>query len=219
VRVKFSQTLIIRRISSAETGDFTGLASTWNRDRHGDIIRRGAFSSSITALKSGTRRVPLLSNHDTNTQIGTISDAEETDAGLAVSGKLVLGTPAADRAHSLMKADALGLSVGFLPIDDPDDDEDGKIYGSVDLVEVSAVAVPSNRESRVLTVKSLAEASPTDIERLLRDGDLPEMPRRLAAKLARAFHAVLDDDDDDDDPSELLAALDRLKQLHTLSRK
>lgn len=213
--MKFSQTLIVRRVSSSEKGAFTGLASTTARDRHGDIIARGAFSSSITALKAGTRRVPLLQNHDTSNQIGAISDADETDDGLVVHGRLVLGTAAADRAHKLMLADALGLSVGFLPLDDPADDADGgHVYHAVDLVEISAVSTPSNRESRVLTVKSLAESSPVDLERMLRDGDLPELPRRLAAKLARAFHAALDANDDDD-PSELLAALDRLRQIHT----
>lgn len=212
--MKFTENLIIRRVSSADSGAFTGLASTWNRDRHNDRIAPGAFAASVAALKAGTRRIPLLQNHDTSAQIGVISAADETSEGLEVRGKLVLGTPAADRAHALMRAAAMGLSVGFIPSADPEDDGDGgNIYRSVDLVEVSAVATPSNRESRVLTVKSLAEQPMAELERLLRDGELPDMPRRLAKKLARAFRSALDGDDDEYDSDEIAAALAALQTL------
>jgi hypothetical protein len=82
-------------------------------------------------------------------------------------------------------------------------------YGKVDLVEVSAVATPSNRESRVLRIKEFGEMAPAELESLLREGELPPMPRRMAAKLTRAWLAALNDDDEPDpaDEAALYAAL------------
>lgn len=205
----YSETVLVTRFApdgSVDAGMFEGLASSWSRDRHGDQIAPGAFVESITALETGQRRIPLLLNHDTSTQLGGIKHAAETDLGLRVKGQIVRGTPAADRVYDLSKAGQMGLSVGFMPIAGATEPiaGGGTRFTRVDLVEVSAVATPSNRESRVLTIKALAESSPAEFERLLRDGELPPMPRRLAEKVARAFLSALNDDDDPD-PHQIAA--------------
>jgi HK97 family phage prohead protease len=214
----FSETVLVtRHADGADGGLFDGLASSWTKDRHGDQIAPGAFVESIAALAAGQRRVPLLLNHDTSEQLGGIKTAAETDLGLRVQGQIVRGTPAADRVHDLSKAGQMGLSVGFLPVAGATESMDGggTLYKRVDLVEVSAVATPSNRESRVLTIKSLAESSPAEFACLLRDGELPPMPRRLAEKVARACLAAINETDTDEPTAEELAAiasaLERLK--------
>jgi uncharacterized protein len=186
--VIYSQALVVRRAPRrGKSGTFTGLASTWSVDRHGERIARGAFARSIAAFAAGELRIPLLHEHNQFEQLGAITRAAETEDGLEVDAQIVLGTQLADRVHQLALADAVGLSVGFMPFEDGTErDDDGrKVYTRVDLMEVSVVSVPSNRESVVHTVRSLAATSPADLERMLREGELPPMPRRLAAKIAR----------------------------------
>jgi uncharacterized protein len=216
----FSETLLVTRFApgaGTDTGLFEGLASSWTRDRHGDQIAPGAFGESIAALAAGQRRIPLLHEHRSADQVGGIKSGEETDLGLRVQGQIVLGTPAAERVHALSKAGAMGLSVGFLPIEGATEaiEGGGTLYKRVDLVEVSAVATPSNRESRVLSIKSLAESSPAEFACLLRDGELPPMPRRLAEKVARACLAAINESDPNeptaDELAAIAAALERLK--------
>jgi len=215
--VQFTAPLILRRAPSAKTGFFAGLASTYSVDRHGERIAPGAFARTLAAFEAGKQRIAVLHAHDPAQPIGTITAASETPEGLAVEGEIVLGSPVADRDHQMLLADAAGLSVGFAAADaDVDVDEKGvKTYRAVDLMEVSIVGVPSNREAIAHTVRGLATSSPAEFERLLRDGELPAMPRRLAAKLTRACLDVITQETDPEyDPAELeaiAAALDRLK--------
>jgi uncharacterized protein len=193
--------------SDADIGVFEGIASTPSKDRHGDIVQRGAFSASIAELEAGKRRVPLLVDHDSRSQIGGIKTAREDDVGLQVSGQIVKGTPAADRIHALAKAGDVGLSIGFMPM--PEAFEKlpggGTLYKSVDLVEISAVSTPSNRGSRILRIKELAQSSPREVEEILREA-FPDIPGRLAKKMAVACLDVLNDSDDDrPNPAELAA--------------
>jgi HK97 family phage prohead protease len=216
--MNFGFPVVLKRVSNDDEGSFVGLASTWSRDRHGDTIQRGAFSDSVATLSAGTTIVPLLDNHRHDDQIGVIRDASETDDGLLVTGQIVKGTPASNRAHQLAQAGALSLSVGFLGREAEPVTGGGLKYKRVDLVEVSAVSAPSNRESRILSVRSLALASASDFERMLRDGELPPLPRRLAAKLTRACMQVLEIENDEPvhDPADLAAAIaaaSRVKQL------
>jgi len=217
-RVNFTAPLILRRAPTPETGFFAGLASTWNVDRHGEKIAPGAFQKTLQAFNAGRQRIAVLHQHDPKQPVGTITSASETDEGLDVEGAIVLGAPVADRDHQLLLAGAAGLSVGFAANDaDVVKDAQGiKTYRSVDLMEVSIVGVPSNRQSIAITVRSLAASSPAELERILREGMLPAMPRRLAAKLSRACLDVLTQEDPDYDPDELAechAALERLKNI------
>jgi uncharacterized protein len=220
--VIFSQPLVLKFAPGAGSGTFAGFASSWARDRHGDEVMRGAFADSIAALHSGRQRIPLLNNHSAGDQLGGVTSAEETDDGLRVEGRIIPGTPSADRALALARADQLSLSVGFMPLDGHSEriTGGGKRYKRVDLIEISAVAAPANRESRILAVKNLALGSPADLERLLRDGELPPLPRRLAEKFAKACRPLLAEDDPESDPARIrmAEALARL-ETHFSTRK
>jgi HK97 family phage prohead protease len=220
--VNFTAPLILRRAPTPETGFFAGLASSWNVDRHGEKIAPGAFQKTLQAFNAGRQRIAVLHMHDAAQPIGTITSATETDAGLDVEGTIVLGAPVADRDHQLLLAGAAGLSVGFAAKDaDVQRDAQGiKTYRSVDLMEVSVVGVPSNRESIAITVRSLASSSPAELERILREGQLPAMPRRLAAKLSRAWLDVLTQEIDPEyDPAELAAMNAALAGLATTFKR
>jgi HK97 family phage prohead protease len=205
--VNFTAPLILRRAPTPETGFFAGLASTYSIDRHGEKVARGAFQKTLQAFNAGTQRIAVLHQHDPKQPIGAITSAAETDEGLAVEGSIVLGSPVADRDHALLLAGAAGLSVGFAANDaDVQRDAQGiKTYRSVDLMEVSIVGVPSNRESIAINVRALASSSPADLERILHEGELPPMPRRLAAQLTRAILGALNDDEPELDPGQIAA--------------
>jgi uncharacterized protein len=198
--------------SEPDIGVFEGVASTTGRDRHGDIVEKGSFTRSIAELEAGSRRIPLLHNHDSREQIGGITKAKETDAGLEVVGRIVKGTPIADRVHSLAKTGDVGLSIGFMPFPGAPGhrmhDGVGLKYTELDLLEISAVATPANRQSRILRIKELAQSSPRKVEEMLREA-FPDIPGRLAKKMAAACLDVLNDDDDPDpaDEAALYAAL------------
>jgi HK97 family phage prohead protease len=208
--IQFSEPLILRLAPGANTGYFAGLASTYNVDRHGERVIPGAFAKTIAALKAGTQRIALLHMHQPTQVIGGVTSAEETDEGLEVEGSIVLGAPIADRAHQLLQANAAGLSVGFAAptegVNFRRDANGKKAYHDVDLMEISVVGVPSNRQSIVHTVRGLGDdITPGEFERLLRDGELPALPRRLAAKMTRACFGILDADSDEPDSAELAA--------------
>jgi HK97 family phage prohead protease len=207
--VNFTAPLILRRAPSPETGFFAGLASTYSVDRHGEKIAAGAFQKTLQAFNAGKQRIAVLHHHDPKQPIGTITSAAETDEGLEVEGSIVLGASVADRDHQLLLAGAAGLSVGFAANDaDIVRDAQGiKTYRSVDLMEVSVVGVPSNRESIAITVRSLASSSPAEFERMLRDGTLPELPGRLAKRLTRACLEELNGPDDEPPTAGELAAI------------
>jgi uncharacterized protein len=216
--VLFTQPILLTRFapgadSDADIGVFEGIASTPGRDRHGDVVAKGAFGASIQELEAGKRRIPRLVDHDPRSQIGGIKSARENDAGLEVTGQIVRGTPIADRTYALSKAGEMGLSIGFMPI--PDAVEKiaggGTLYKQVDLVEISAVSTPSNRGSRILRIKELAQSSPRELEEMLRVA-IPDVPGRLAKKMAIAWLDLLNESDDEprpDDLAPLKAALAR----------
>ena len=162
--------------------------------------------------------VPLLDNHRTDRQIGVIQDGTETDEGLLVTGRIVKGTSSADRAYQLAQAGALSLSVGFLPREAEPQAGGGFLHRKADLVEVSAVSTPSNRESRILSIRSLEFADASDFERMLRDGEMPPLPRRLAAKVARACMSIIDGDESEQiNPADEAAFLRAVASFKTLS--
>jgi HK97 family phage prohead protease len=217
--VHISEPLILRRApNKAPTGYFAGLASTYSVDRHGERMLPGAFKKTIAAFNAGTQHIALLHNHDAAQPIGAITSAVETEEGLSVEGTIVLGSPVADRDHQLLLAGAAGLSVGFAANNAvfERDAQDQVSYKSVDLMEVSVVAVPSNRESIAHVVRGLATLPPAELERMFRLGALPEMPGRLAKILTRAcLDALSETDPDEPDPAELAAIETALAQLRT----
>ena len=101
-----------RRTTRSST--FTGLASVFdNLDHDGDIVRRGAFSKS---LSSGTS-IPLVWMHkadDPRCYVGDVVEATETDDGLAIKGRFDLDTEFGKSAYRNTKGRRVsGLSIGY----------------------------------------------------------------------------------------------------------
>lgn len=219
-----TQPLILKFVGdpAAAEGVFSGLGSTWSIDRQNEKIAPGAFAKTIAAMAAGAQHVPLLFGHDASKVIGTVTSAEETDDGLKVSGKLILGEPTADRAQQLLAAKAVGLSVGFLPRPGAiTTDANGiRTYQDVDWMELSIVSLPANAQAVVHQVRSLAAISRSEFKAALLEGaPLPAMPRRMVEKMTKLCFGdggLIDGTDDDDSPEllEVQRGLDAL--LRTL---
>lgn len=162
------------------TGRFKGYASVFGIvDQGGDAVQPGAFIEGIAKAKTDGRLIPMLWQHDRTDPLGTWPDMAEDAKGLFVEGQLVLDdNPQAKRAHSLLKAKALGgLSIGYrIPAGGAEEDPKRRgvfLLKKVDLVEVSLVTMPMLIQARVQEVKSLlaggARPSVADLQGVLRE--------------------------------------------------
>lgn len=202
-------------IKAADSGAVEGLASTFNNVDHvGDTVAKGAFTKSISSLKTNGRVLPML--HEHYKAIGAWKTFEETKEGLFVSGQaLVDEVQEAREAIALAKADVVtGLSIGFmLKRDDFDFESDGtRIIRNLDLMEVSLVASPADDFARISAVKSMIDRGMTtrEFEGLLRDSGFS---RKQAARMAGpAIQALQGDPEDDLWDADLKAMIDAVRR-------
>lgn len=148
-------------------GVFEGFGSIFgNVDSYGDIVAKGAFEESLQ--RNGMPA--LLLQHNSMDIGGVYTQAEEKENGLFLKGELNLDVQKAREAYSLMKQGALkGLSIGFVTKEDEFDRDTGiRTIKRVDLMEVSLVTFPANKEAMVTQVKSLPETE-RQFEKFLRD--------------------------------------------------
>jgi len=148
----------------------SGYASLFDRpDMSGDIVRKGAFSASILALK--TARLPMLFGHETQNPIGVWDRIVEDKSGLFVSGLLISGAATADRTRRLVEDGAItGLSIGYRALRYTKrkafsiSERPGTVLGEtqgrnlleLDLWEVSLVAFPMLRDARITQIDGQA---------------------------------------------------------------
>lgn len=133
-------------------GKFSGVASTDDPDRTGDIVEAGAFGTINAA------EVAMFWAHDPKSVIGGWKSFEQKGHRLVAEGELNLKTRLGAETYELMKAGHVtGLSVGFFikPGGASWDDKTGmRRIKSASLIEVSIVAVPAQNKARVKRVKS-----------------------------------------------------------------
>ena len=134
--------------------------STSSVDRDGDIIEPTAFRKTLPSFR---KRPILLSSHDyrsLQSQIGEFTNIKVTEEGLLAKPKYYIneGNPEADWAFNLASKGIAAFSVGFTPEkSEPlneltDSNELGSMFApkrftQVELLEVSQVVVPSNRDA------------------------------------------------------------------------
>lgn len=200
------------KLSGAEaSGSFAGYASTFGGepDAYGDIIAPGAFTDSLAAYQAKNAAPALLWAHDSAEPIGKWLALKQDRYGLAVEGKLTLGTKRGTEAHALMKDDALGLSIGYrVASGGATYSGSSRILKAIELFEISAVAMPANPSARVTSVKSAAFMRPENIrefEAALRDAC--GFTVREAKRIASAGWPALVRRDDDSGELQQIAAL------------
>jgi len=168
-----------------EKGIFEGYGSIFgNKDLGNDIVEAGAFSKSLRKIKPN--QVKLLWQHKQDQPIGVFESIKEDGDGLAVKGRLALGTQQGREAFELMKMGALdGLSIGYKA--DPnkqsyDERRRRRMLKEVDLMEISLVTFPMNPKARVTAVKA-CDRTIRDWETFLREeGELSRSEAKVCAK-------------------------------------
>ncbi|RJE85450.1 HK97 family phage prohead protease [Paracoccus onubensis] len=169
-------------------GRITGWASTYGGepDTYGDIVAPGAYRKSLEEHeKRGTMPV-MLWQHRAEIPIGRWLSFHDEKKGLRVNGQLNLKTEAGREAFEHARAgDVGGFSIGYsTPKNGRRYVGDGAwLLEEVDLVEVSLVTLPANRNAVVTGVKEAPLLSTkSEAVRFLRDAGLSKAAaQRFAA--------------------------------------
>lgn len=148
---------------------FSGYASVFGGiDSYGDTIVAGAYKETLENRK---RPVALRWNHF-GPVIGKWTRLEEDEKGLYVEGELTPGHSVAEDAYALLKHGAVsGLSIGFYPVKEVENETGGYDIKEIELIEISVVESPADLAAQVGDVKAAVEQADSlkSIERLLRD--------------------------------------------------
>lgn len=137
-------------ISTDDAGTITGMAWPFGSpDRVGDVFEKGAFSGLTLPL-------PILFGHDPNQPVGVWTEANETDRGLEVRGKLLIDEVSRAReVRALVREGAItGLSVGFRAQSAKPRAGGGRVISRAELAEISLVVIPAHPGARITGAKS-----------------------------------------------------------------
>ena len=128
-----------------------GYASFFGQvDQGNDIVTKGAYQSSLRALKDSGRSIKMLWQHDPGQPIGVWDEVREDDRGLYVKGRLLPGVAKAQEVAELLQAGAIdGLSIGYRTVKSTRNKQGHRLLTELDLWEVSLVTFPMLPEARV----------------------------------------------------------------------
>jgi len=140
-----------------QEGYIKAVVSTDAIDRDGEVILMSAWGKTLNEF---LKHPVLLSSHDYNDltkQLGEWVDLKVTDKGLEGIAKYYInkGNAEADWGYELAKRGKSAYSVGFMSNDyveggtSQDGYEPKRTYTDVELLEISQVSVPSNRDALV----------------------------------------------------------------------
>lgn len=200
-------------VKAASDGTVSGWASTYGGepDRHGDIIKKGAFSKSLASHKQAGTRPAMLWHHQMENPIGHWTEIQDEPEGLRVTGKFNLKTARGQEAFEHARAgDVAAFSIGFVP------PENGRRYigkGSwmleeVDLVEISLVSAPANPKALVTSVKAAPFiTTKSEAVDFLRQAGLPKAAAQRFA--AGGFPALAPDTDAHERALKLAAQIEQ----------
>lgn len=190
-------------------GTFEGYASTFNtEDDGGDMMLPGAFDATLAQHKAmGTMPKMLLNHGGMGSWFASPSPADmlpigkwaamtPDDHGLHAKGRLIaLDTETGKRTYEAMKEGELSdLSIGYIARDfarGQKPNEPKRSLKAVDLLEVSPVTFPMNRDANITTVKAaLATFGVSDIRELeaaLCDGGLSRSDAKTAVAVLKSW--------------------------------
>lgn len=119
-------------------------------DQGGDIVQKGAYAASLSALASEGRSVKMLWQHDPAQPIGIWDEVREDAKGLYVKGRLLLDVEKGREAVALIEAGAIdGLSIGYRTQKASKNDKGQRLLSELELWEVSLVTFPMLPSARV----------------------------------------------------------------------
>ena len=129
-------------------------------DQGGDIVGKGAYARSLSALSGADRSVKMLWQHDPSQPIGVWDEVREDDKGLWVKGRLLDGIAKGREAAELIGAGAIdGLSIGYRTVRATKNDKGQRLLQELELWEVSLVTFPMLPSARVAAKSDDVSAS------------------------------------------------------------
>jgi uncharacterized protein len=188
-----------------QCGRFKGYLSTFgNVDHDNDVVKSGAFKTSLKEWSAKGQMPAMYWNHDDNEPVGDWLEMVPDDVGLAVVGQLhmdgkVAPTQATIKAYRVTTGNGpKAMSMGFQTRKAAKRADGARELQDVHLIEGSIVQFPANDLAAITGAKSSVfvgdDGVPIDIremEKLLRDGGLSA--RQAKALLAGGYRNLLRD--------------------------
>jgi len=135
------------QIQKASGDTIEGLGSTTSMDRDEDVLEPGAFRESLAPYLA--KNPIVLFNHDMWRPIGTVTEAEIRDGGLWVKCRIVdeeIQKLIAERVLRTFSVSFIIQDFRYENLNDPDKNET-RVITRAELIEVSVVSIPSNRDA------------------------------------------------------------------------
>lgn len=151
-RGNISENFLIKAVGLENT-IISGYAIVFNIiDSQNDIVQKGAFEDTKP------ENIKLLWQHDALKPIGIIKSLYEDDYGLKIQAEINNRILLGKETTELVRQKAIdGLSIGFCAKDFEYDNQGVRLLKKVDLMEISVVTFPANRNAGIINVKKLTE--------------------------------------------------------------
>lgn len=142
--------------ADAPAGTISAYLTTFgNNDVVNDIMAKGSLDSYIAKFSPTTKKLPMFYEHDHTSIIGEWTDLKADEHGVVGTGVLYTETTKGSDVYKLMKRDAVSsVSIGFRSADYTKNDEGGRTFNEIELVETSVVLNPANDQAQIMSVKS-----------------------------------------------------------------
>jgi len=131
------------------------LTTFGNSDAVDDIMVKGSLDKFIAKFNPQAKKLPMFYEHDHKSIIGEWVDLKADDHGVVGKGVLYTETSKGSDVYMLMKRNAVSsVSIGFRSSDFEKNDEGGRTFKEIELVETSVVLNPANDKAQIVSVKS-----------------------------------------------------------------
>lgn len=165
-----------------EAGQLVAYITTYkNEDVVGDIMAPGVLDKFISEFPEGGK-LPALWQHDANEVIGEWTKFESNARGVKGYGQIYTEVSRGNDVRNLIMRGMVGsVSIGFRAKDyEMRENEKGRIFKEIELVETSVVLRPANPRARITSAKT--DDGRIDIrklENILRDVELSQKERKV----------------------------------------
>lgn len=169
-----------------ETRTITGMATTPETDRMGDVVDPMGAKFA--------KEIPLLWQHDAGSPVGIATFGKATKAGIPFSAQIAQIPDAGplqqmvDMAWQAVKAKLVrGVSIGFRALEYSFMDNGGVNFMQTEIYELSLVTIPANAGATIQTIKamSIKRDARTGILLVSRAAETPRTPSRGISLISR----------------------------------
>lgn len=148
--------LQIQTKADAPPGSISAYLTTFgNSDVVDDIMAKGSLDKFIAKFNPSAKKLPMFYEHDHTSIIGEWTSLKSDEHGVVGEGTLYTETTKGSDVYKLMKRGAVSsVSIGFRSSDFEKNDDGGRTFNEIELVETSVVLNPANDQAQIMSVKS-----------------------------------------------------------------